>query len=231
MKRLSSLILIVLVSHALAFAQDPVAETDAAKSIQPAQSLARPEAISAPANGLGTIPAGTLIEVEVARTVNSMDVKPGEHISFRVLVPVVIEGVTLIEQDALVTARVIRAKRGGHWGKAGQLAWMMEDVVAADYSRVPLRPETLTRTDKIWSLENGSKNSAPQTSHGKVSGTSHAGEVAAMSAISGVLFPPIALMGAFKRGENAILREGRRYVVTVGKDSSVKIVTNKAQSE
>ena len=29
-------------------------------------------------------------------------------------------------------------------------------------------------------------------------------------------------MGGFKRGENAILREGRRFVVAVGKDTLVK---------
>ena len=57
---------------------------------------------------------------------------------------------------------------------------------------------------------------------GKVKGTSHTGEVATMSILTGALFPPLALMGGFKRGENAILREGRRFVVAVGKESTVK---------
>ena len=78
------------------------------------------------------IPAGTPIEVEVAYTVNSLDIKPGELVSFRVLIPIMVDGVTAIEKGALVTARVTVAKRGGHWGKAGRLAWSMEDVVAAD---------------------------------------------------------------------------------------------------
>ena len=58
---------------------------------------------------------------------------------------------------------------------------------------------------------------------GKVRGTSHTGEVAAMSILTGALFPPLALMGGFKRGENAVLSEGRRFVVSVGKDTSVKV--------
>ena len=58
---------------------------------------------------------------------------------------------------------------------------------------------------------------------GKVKGTSHTGEVAAMTIMSGVLFPPLALMSGFKRGENAVLREGRRFVVAVGKDATVKV--------
>jgi hypothetical protein len=31
-------------------------------------------------------------------------------------------------------------------------------------------------------------------------------------------------MGGFRRGENAILREGRRFVVAVGKEATVKAV-------
>jgi hypothetical protein len=168
------------------------------------------------------VPAGTLIEVEVAYTVNSLDMKPGERISFRVLVPIVIDGVTVIERDALVTARITQAKRGGHWGKPGRLVWTMEDVIAADATRVPLAPETAARGDKLWSLEPEVPNSQSTAGQGKVRGTSHTGEVAAMSILTGAFFPPLALMGGFKRGENAVLSEGRRYVVWVGKDSVVK---------
>ena len=169
------------------------------------------------------IPAGTLIEVEVAYTVNSLDVKPGERISFRVLIPIVIDGVTVIEKDALVTARITQAKRGRHWGKGGWLAWSMEDVVAADATRVPLAPETAARGDKLWSLEPKTTNTENVMGQGKVKGTSHTGEVATMSIITGAFFPPIALLGGFKRGENAILSEGRRYVVSVGRDTPVKV--------
>jgi len=135
-----------------------------------------------------------------------------------------IGGVTAIEKGALVTARVTQAKRGGHWGKAGKLAWSMEDVVAADNSRIPLAPETASRSDKLWTLEARQANNEMRMGQSSVKGTSHAGEVAAMTIVSGALFPPLALMNGFKRGENAILREGRRFVVAVGKDATVKVV-------
>ena len=161
LKRLTLLLILTLFVQCLVLAQTPVSETAATKSIQPTQSLTAPAPeTEQPAAGIMKIPAGTAIEVEVAYTVNSLDVKPGEHISFRVLVPIVIDGVTVIEKDALVTARVIQSKRGGHWGKAGKLVWSMEDVVAADNSRVPLAPEISVRRDKIWSLENSPKNRA-----------------------------------------------------------------------
>ena len=232
MKPILLLLFIALAAPTVSLGQGSPADTDATKSIQPTQTLSVAELNPAqPADATIKIPTGTAIEVEVAYTVDSMHVKPGEHISFRVLVPIIIDGATVIERDALVTARVIEAKRGGHWGKAGKLVWAMENVVAADNSRVPLFPETLMRTDKIWSLENKSKTPQSKGGTSRVRGDSHAAQVATMSIVSGVLFPPLALLGGFKRGGNAILREGRRYVVTVGKESSVKVVSAVAPTE
>jgi hypothetical protein len=210
------LLFALLASQSVLFAQTAPAETAAAKIIQPSQAA---PVSTTPAREL-KIPAGTPIDVEVAYTVNSLDVKAGERISFRVLVPMMIDGVKVIEQGALVTARITLAKRGGHWGKAGKLAWTMEDVVAVDNSRIPLEPEIAAR--KLWSLEKKDANNEIAVGAGHISGTSHGGEVAVVSIASGVLFPPLALMGGFKRGENAILREGRRFVVAVGKETLVK---------
>jgi hypothetical protein len=219
----SFLLLLAMFScQALSFAQTSPLETGAAKTIQLSQATTDLSSPAQPTLLEVSLPARTLIEVEVAYTVNSLYVKPGERISFRVLVPVVIDGVTVIERDALVTARITQAKRGGHWGKAGKLVWSMEDVVAADASRVPLSPETAARGDKLWSLEPKTTNSESTMGQGKVRGTSHGGEVAVVSIATGVLFPPLALMGGFKRGENAVLNEGRRYVVWVGKDTFIK---------
>jgi hypothetical protein len=173
------------------------------------------------------ISAGTPIEVEVAYTVSSLDMRPGELLSFRVLIPIMVDGVTAIEKDALVTARVTEAKRGGHWGKAGRLAWAMEDVVAVDNTRILLDPATRSRNDALWSLERKGKDSntgATQAGQGRVKGTSHKGEVTTKTIIAAAIFPPLAplaLMNGFRRGENAVLPEGKRYVVVVRSDSSV----------
>lgn len=225
LKRFYLLLLTLLVAQSLSFAQTAADETGEAKIIQPTQSSTATTPMPAPPMGSELrVPAGTLLEIEVAYTVDSLDLKAGDRISFRVLVPIVIDGVTVIERDALVTARVTQSKRGGHWGKAGKLAWSMEDVVAADSTRILLAPETATRNDKLWSLANKPKNSETAMGQGRVTGASHGGEVAAHAIVSGVLFPPLALMHGFKRGENAILREGRRYVVAVGKETTVKVL-------
>ena len=221
MKHSLLLLFAILLSQSVLFAQTTTSETAAAKNIQLSQATT-----SYLTSGTVElkIPAGTPIEVEVAYTVNSLDVKPGERISFRVLIPIMIDGMTVIERDALVTARITSAKRGGHWGKAGKLVWTMEDVVAVDNTRIPLAPETALG-DKLWSLETKAVTRQPVKAQGSVKGTSHVGDVATMAAVSGVLFPPLALLNGFKRGENAILREGRRYVVAVGRDATVKVVT------
>ena len=221
MRTITTLAFLCFLCVSSARAQSVVLQPAAEQTIHPSVSLA-PNSL--PATAELKIPAGTPIEVEVAYTVNSLDLKAGERISFRVLVPIMVDGVTVIEKGALVTARVTQAKRGGHWGKAGKLAWSMEDVIAVDSSRIPLAPETATRTDKLWSLENRTVTKEPAKAQGSVKGTSHVGEVATMAAVSGVLFPPLALLHGFKRGDDAILREGRRYVVAVGRDATVKVV-------
>ncbi len=222
MKRFLLPLLTVLLSQGVSFAQPSIPATKATKTIQQAQSSTDLSPSTQRPIREVTIPAGTPIEDEVGYTINSIDVKPGERISFRAVIPVVIDGVTVIERGVLVNARITHAKRGGHRGKGGRLVWSMENVVAADNTRILLAPENASRDVKLWNLEKKQTNDEPQMRQGSVKGTSHTGEVAAMSILSGAFFPPLALMSGFKRGENAILREGRRFVVSVGKDSVVK---------
>jgi hypothetical protein len=202
-KILVSLSLIGLFVFPTVRGQSPSAPTAAADSIQVSSS----DNPSSQARAL-KIPAGTLVEIETAYTVNSQYVQPEDLISFRVVVPIKIEGVTVVEKYSLVTGRVIQAKRGGHWGKAGKLSWIMQDVVAADLTRVPLQ----------------ARNDAP--SETRTTGTSRGGEVATQIAIAAPLMlfaAPLALTAGFKRGENAVLPEGKRFIVVVKTDTLVHV--------
>ena len=211
MRKLISFLLAALLSAAMSFAQSPVVETSAAKPVQQAQSIADTYE-SSPTIREVKLPAGTSIDIESAYTVSSLDMKPNEYLSFRVLIPVKVDGVTVIEKGALVTARVVDAKRGRHWGKAGRLSWTMVDVVAVDGTRPPLQAQ----------------KDLPDGRNG-IKGTSHGGEVATRTIVMGALlaplFPiaPLALMSGFKRGENALLPEGKRFVVFVQRDAVVKV--------
>ncbi|MFN2492261.1 MAG: hypothetical protein ABR501_05180 [Pyrinomonadaceae bacterium] len=238
MKRLTTLIFISLSVLSLASAQSVATEPNATETLQKSQSAApvlqfkktdassQPETVAVAEEPAALrIPAGTPIEVETAYTVSSIDIKRGEVLSFRVLIPVMIDGVTVIEKGAVVTARVIQAKRGGHWGKAGKLSWSMEDVVAADNTRIPLAPETHIRTDAMYNTDAKLRNNENKLGHGSVTGISHGGEVVTKTIVTAAIMPliaPIALMHGFKRGENAILPEGKRFVVFVKSDTRVK---------
>lgn len=209
-RTLSALIFIFVFCSAV-FAQSDQTPTSAAYSVQQSP----PSASAAPAKPQVReikIPAGTPLDIQVTHTVSSLDAKVGDLISFRVLVPVKLSDAIVIGGNALVTGRIAKAKRAGHWGKAGKLAWTMQDVVAVDLTRVSLTAN-------------------PDFPGGQqaVTGQSHGAEVATRTVVMGALLAPtivlgpLALMQGFKRGEQAVLPEGKRFVVYVQKDTVVRI--------
>ena len=207
MTRAFSLVLVHLFVITTIQAQSPAATTGAANSVQVAQREL-PASLTVPAREL-KIPAGTPLEIEAAYTVSSLDVRSNDLISFRVIVPIKIDGVTVVERYSLVSGRVVQAKRGGHWGKAGKLSWAMQDVVAVDLTRVPLQAQ----------------REGPEAKNG-VKGTSHGGQVATEMIVFGSLLfvaAPLVLLSGFRRGENAVLPEGKRFVVYVQSDTNVKV--------
>ena len=172
----------------------PVAPVEASNANSTEAAAVRPDAVR--------IPDGTPIEVEAPYMYRSMDFKPNDRISFRVVNPVKIDGVTLVEQGANATGRIERAKRGGHWGKAGLLVWTMQSVTAVDGSQVPVRP-TSTR----------------------LRGDSKGAKVATAMIITGALMPliaPVALLHGFKRGHDAFIPQGKRYSLVVDGNAAVK---------
>ncbi|MGI9165993.1 MAG: hypothetical protein ACR2G5_06355 [Pyrinomonadaceae bacterium] len=149
------------------------------------------------------IPDGRSIEIEAPYTFSSMDFKPNDEISFRVVNPIKISGVTVVEQGATATGRIEKAKRGGHFGKAGLFVWSMQTVTATDGTQVPLR-----------------KNQV------RLRGDSKGATVATKMIITGALLPiiaPVALLHGFKRGKDAFIPAGKRYDVFVNGQAVVKI--------
>lgn len=208
MKKFFSVVLLASLVSTIAAQSDSTRSPDATKPIQPSESAAEISTPAKPQPRELKLPAGTPIDIEAAHTVSSLDFRPGDYLSFHVLVPVMIDGVVVIEKNSLVTGRVVEAKRGRHWGKAGRLTWTMQDVVATDGTRVPLQAQKDLPTGR-----NG------------VKGTSHGGQVATQMIVFGaLLFPlsPLVLMSGFKRGEDAVLQKGKRYVVYVQSETIVK---------
>ncbi len=146
-----------------------------------------------------TVPEGTPLEVESTFNVSSGEVEEGSAVSFTVVHPVKINGLTVIAAGARATARVTKAKKGGSWGRAGTLAWEMRDVVAVDGSRVPLEFAKRTKGD------------------------SKGGTVATAVIVTGVLFWPAAPFWGFKKGKDAKVPAGSRFEVAVHGNAVVKV--------
>lgn len=205
-------LLSLLLLCSAAFAQAPENKSGAANSVQASSPVVTPA--PEPSNREIKIPAGTALDIQAMNSISSMDARVGDLISFRVLVPVKVDDVIVIGNGALVTGRIVKAKRAGHWGKSGKLGWIMQDVVAVDLTRV-----SLTANPDIPVGQQG------------ITGQSHGAEVATKTAVMGALLAPtivlapLALMHGFKRGEQAVLPEGKRLVVYVQKDTIVKLPT------
>ncbi len=149
-----------------------------------------------------SVPAGTVVELETAYTINSQLVRRGDAVSFRVVNPVVVGGQVVVEKGATATALVTKSERGGHFGRAGRIAWTMKEVTAADGSRVPLQFS------------------------GRTVGDSKGAKVATQMVVMGALMWPIApvvLFHGFKRGENAVVPEGKRFDAVVQAEAVVNV--------
>lgn len=194
MKILFLLLLALILSGSTLLAQTPASPTAATQNIQPSQSSDPTMPVQAKRSAI-KIPDGTPVEIEAPYTFSSMDFKPEDKISFRVVDAVKIDGVTVIEQGATATGLVEKAKRGGHWGKAGTFVWTMQTVTAADGSQVPVRATSV-----------------------RLRGDSKGAKVATAMIITGAIMPliaPVALLHGFKRGENAYIPAGKRYTLFV----------------
>ena len=208
MKTSLLLLLAILSSQLSVSAQDPITAVGAAKNIQPSQSLETQAPAQTPISVL-KLADGTPIEIEAPYTLSSMDFKPKDKISFRVVDAVKVEGVTVVEQGATATGIVEKSKRGGHWGKAGLFVWTMQSVTAIDGSQIPVRP-TSTR----------------------LRGDSKGAKVATAMIITGAIMPliaPVALLHGFKRGENAYIPAGKRFTIFVHKDGTQATTSTLAQ--
>ena len=162
---------------------------DAPRKAQPTQGAQPPPLASV------KIPAGVRVELEMAHTIDSQTTRAGDLVSLRVVNPVVVGGVTVISVGATATARVLRAERNGHFGRAGRITWELKEVTAVDGARVPL------------------------SAVGHAVGDSKGAKVAAVMALS--VLSPVALAAGFKRGENAVVPEGKRFDAFTAAESTV----------
>jgi hypothetical protein len=149
-------------------------------------------------DGVVSVPDGTEVEIQLTNNASGEEMKVGDVVDFVIVGPVNVNGVTIFEKGAGARARITTAKRAGHWGKAGKLEWAMQDVMAADGSRVPAR---FTQ---------------------RHIGDSKGGTVAVAAVATTVFLGPLGLLWGLKKGKPAVIPAGNRYSVFVHGDVKIK---------
>ena len=147
------------------------------------------------------IPAGTVVHVQNISEVSSANVAEGALINLRVSRSVLVDGMLVIDRGALARARVVKTKRARAWGRGGAFDWSLEDVVAVDGTVVPIR---------------GSQH---------VKGNDPRAAVVTAAIVTGaVVFPytpPMGLLGALKKGDEAVLDGNKGSAAIVGSHTEV----------
>jgi hypothetical protein len=80
---------------------------------------------------------GTEFDVELAATVSSENSPEGTMVNLKVVEPLVVNGVTVLERGALARARITESKKAGRMGHQSEIAWTLEDVVTVEGKPVP----------------------------------------------------------------------------------------------
>jgi len=149
---------------------------------------------------------GTRIDLELAYTVSSADLKEGDAVSFLTVHPVQVDGWTVIERGAPATARVVKSEGGKSWGRGGQLNWAIQSVTAVDGQKVPLHFTTNTK------------------------GGGKPGTVTTGIVVTGLLFWPAAPLWGFKKGKPAVIPAGKRFEVFVHGDTTINLSSARRQA-
>ncbi len=149
------------------------------------------------ASAVVSVPDGTPVEIEVVETVTSEDLQEGDIVTFTVVNPVKIGDATVIEAGAPARARVLEVDKARFWGRSGKILWAMQDAVAVDGNKVPLRFSKEAR------------------------GGGSSGKVGIAVVATAIVFWPAAPVWGLKKGKKAVVPAGQRYQVFVHGDAEV----------
>jgi len=151
------------------------------------------------------VPAGTTVLLQFEDAISTKTAKKGDQIHLRVYTDVVVNGKTLIKQDAPATGTVSDVRRPRSFGRRGVLKVRLENVTDVNGARVPLEP---------YSTGDRFKAAGP--------GAAGAGLV--------VLGPVGLVGGAFVKGNHVSIDKGTRIQAIVW-DGKSKPVAKPKKSE
>jgi len=128
---------------------DPVVETPAPVQARPASTPARPATTERPAAAPApapvqvvrqelTVPAGTLLTVELEQELSSATNLAGDEFAVRIVEPVAVDGRDVIGPGSTVLGRVVEAVPSKKIGGTARLQLEFVDLVTASGDRLPI---------------------------------------------------------------------------------------------
>ena len=153
----------------------------------PAEAAPPPAAEMAPASPCCTVPARTIVQIEISDTVNSKASRTGQSFAFRLAEPIVVDGQIVAPAGTPGVGEVVHAARARAGGKAGEL------ILAARYldlngTRLPLR-----------SLR-----------YGRSQGADNSGAVAVGGMVAAAVLPVASVLGYLIAGGEVNIPAGTR---------------------
>ena len=158
------------------------------------------------------LPEDTMVELRLSTGLQSNLIIEGQLISFSVVEPIKINDVIVIEGGARARGKVAKFRKAGSWGRGGEIFLEMQDVMAVDGSRIPLK---LSRQTKAT----GDSDHAPAIARG---GATVA--VVALLGPVGVIYGAYSLVrSGLNKGSNAVIPEGLLLEAKVIGSAKVKV--------
>lgn len=192
LKKITSLLLLCLMSQFVGFAQEKPKEQSGK-----AEAPARPTRSStAPPFEFGLL-EDTPVRIKLARNISSKDAKVDDKVDFVVVEDVAVKDVVVIRQGAMAIATVTKAKPKGRLGRSGKLDINIDYVQLITGEKVPLR-----------AVKGGS------------GGTRTTAMTSAMVA-AGILFFPVAPLFLFMKGKNIEIPKGTEVTAYVSADTQL----------
>ena len=151
------------------------------------------------------VPSGLAIQVETLYPISSAKFKAGNSVALAVVEPVYVDGVLVIARNTIAWAKILKLRKAGNLGRGGSLTWRMDEIRAVDGTKIPVQ---------LGGAANGSNN-GPQMAAG-------------VAATAAVIFPytaPAAVVWAFKKGDDAVVRGSKRFAaVSIGETEVAGLV-------
>lgn len=129
---------------ALAFGQNAPTDSnqqqsygDAAAEQAPAKQIAQP--VKHSPEGYPILEDGTPIRLRLSRTLSSADCRVGDRVDFKVVDPIVLDGITVVPQDSIAWGRISDAEHKKRLGRGGKLEVEIDSVRLANANKAKLR--------------------------------------------------------------------------------------------